>query len=170
MKSLLEALDDDQNPKEVKESAIRTLGAIGQVDLVVPLLSRQGDHVSRQAAIRTLRWLKGQSAEQARAVNENVRQFFGKALGDTVIKLLDGHSPQEAREESTYSKLVLQLTAGDPAVRELAVENLMTLTGRDDLGYDPDMAEGAGLKQWQDLLRRNELRPKAPVLPKPNAR
>ena len=43
-------------------------------------------------------------------------------------------------------------------IRELALDTLRRLTGRDDLGYDPDKPAGKGFDAWNDLLRRNELR------------
>ena len=46
-------------------------------------------------------------------------------------------------------------------IRELALDTLKRLTGRDDLGYDPDKPAGKGFDAWNDLLRRNELRPPA---------
>ena len=51
-------------------------------------------------------------------------------------------------------------------IRELALDTLRRLTGRDDLGYDPDKPAGKGFDAWNDLLRRNELRtPNAPPRP-----
>jgi hypothetical protein len=168
MHSLLEAAEDEN--KDVKESAIRTLGSIGQIDLVVPNLNKQGDQVARRAAMHTLRWLMAQGPEQTRVVKDQVIQFYGKSQGEIVNKLLEGYAPQETHEEATYSKLVVLLTSGETGVRELALDNLMALTGRDNLGYDPDSYEGAGLKQWQELQQRKELRPKAPLVPRSNPR
>ena len=48
-------------------------------------------------------------------------------------------------------------TAPSRGTRELVLDNLRSLTGRDSLEYDPDSPEGKGLKAWQDLLRKKEL-------------
>ena len=64
-----------------------------------------------------------------------------------------GYTPKEAGDEATFTKLVQILGTSDPSeigVRELALDNLMALTGRDDLGYDPEKPEGKGLKAWRE--------------------
>ena len=43
-------------------------------------------------------------------------------------------------------------------MRELALDTLKRLTGRDDLGYDPDHPEGKGLNAWKELQRQGKLR------------
>jgi hypothetical protein len=99
----------------------------------------------------------------AKAVKEQLFTTFGKEQAEIVEKLLAGYTPAEAREEATYTKLVQYLTASDLAVRELALDNLQQLTGRDDHGYTADTPEGDGLKKWQDLARKRELRPQTPL-------
>ena len=89
---------------------------------------------------------------------------FGAAQAENVEKLLVGFSPKEAKDEATYEGLVQLLSGTDETlvgVRELALDNLQSLTGRDDLGYDPDKPEGKGLKAWKDLLHDHELHPPA---------
>ena len=63
------------------------------------------------------------------------------------------------------AQLVGQLSAADVGVRELALDNLRSITGRDDLEYDPDKPEGRGQKAWSDLYRNHELRPTQVVGP-----
>ena len=90
---------------------------------------------------------------------------FGVDQAEKVEKLLAGYTPKEAKEEATYGSLVQQLSTTDETLvglRELALDNLETLTGRDDLNYNPDKPEGKGLKAWKDLLRDHELHPPAP--------
>jgi hypothetical protein len=159
MKNLVEAMDDEQ--KDIRQLAIATLGRMGEVGLVISALSRADDGVSRRAAIQTLRSLLTHNAESAKLVRTELAQSLGETEAEIVEKLLTGYSTKEAHEESTYSKLVQLLSSPDPGVRELALDNLETLTGRHDLGYSVDKPEGDGLKHWQDLLRRKELRPLA---------
>jgi hypothetical protein len=162
--SLLEAIDDPQ--KDVRQLAISTLGSIDQVDLVVSALSTPGQKISRQAAIRVLRSLLARGGDSAQAVSDKLKEAMGEEQAAIVKELLVGYASKEVRDDSTYKTLVQLLTSNDAGIRELALDNLETLTGRNDLGYDPDVPEGEGLKHWQDLLRRKELRPLAPPTPK----
>lgn len=159
IKSLLEAMDDEQ--KDVRQAAITALGAIGEVELVVPALGREGDAVSRRAAIKTVRSILSRGPAATKAVHDALKQVLGDDQVALVEKLLSGYTPKESREQSTYTNLVQYLSSNDAGVRELALDNLQTLTGRDDNGYSADAWEGEGLKRWQDLLKRNELRPSA---------
>jgi hypothetical protein len=82
--------------------------------------------------------------------------------------MLIGFSPEEVAKGDVYPRLVALLSPEQEPVgiRELALDNLKRLTGRDDLGYDPDHPAdhppGKGLDAWLDLLRKNELRPLGP--------
>jgi len=81
-------------------------------------------------------------------------------VAKTVQELLDGFSLKEAGEEATYQKLVRLLKFNDLSVRELAIENLETLTGRDSMEYDADQPDGKGFQAWSDALKRKLLLPK----------
>jgi hypothetical protein len=133
------------------------------IEEVISALGSQGDSAVRRAAIHTIRSLMARGPDMAKAVHEQLATTFGEAQAETVEKLLAGFSPAEAREEGTYTKLVQLLIASDLAVRELALDNLQQLTGRDDHGYTADTPEGEGLKKWQELLRKKELRPQTPL-------
>ena len=82
--------------------------------------------------------------------------------------MLVGFTPEEASNPETYQRLVALLGPEQESVglRELALDTLKRLTGRGDLGYDPDHPEGKGLTTWKELQRKGELRP-APKGPKP---
>ena len=80
--------------------------------------------------------------------------------------MLVGYTPDEAPSPTYTPSLVGLLSPDEDAegiigIRELALETLKRLTGRDDLGYDPDQPAGKGFDAWNDLLRKNELRPPA---------
>jgi hypothetical protein len=170
MVAIIEAMDDQQQP-DMRRLAVSALGDIALGDLldmeqVVSALGRQDDPIVRRAAIRALRGLLSLGPEAARGVDVAIRQALGDEDAAVVRKLLVGFTPREAREESTYAALIGQLKSPDVGIRELALENLRALTGRDDLGYDPDKPEGKGLDAWQGLLKQNDLRPKANATPK----
>jgi len=164
LSSLVEASEDEQ--KDVRRKAIAALRAVGDISYVAPLLNRRTSEspnamTDRKAAAAVLREDLAESPEAAAVLHANLMSELGDALGPLAEKLLVGYTPKEAGEEATYSKLVAVLGNPDPGevgLRELALENLMTLTGRDDLGYDPEKPEGKGLKAWRDLLHGRELR------------
>ena len=80
--------------------------------------------------------------------------------------MLVGFSAREAADEATAAKLVALLKHEDVGIRELAIETLLAISRRGDrLGYDPDKpGDPAGIKAWQDLVTRKEVR--VPAAPK----
>ncbi len=156
--AIVEAIDSDQ--KEIRQLAISALRATGDILDVVPLLNRE-DPVQRRTALRVLRAYLAEGPEATRALHRELESFFGKDQGEKIEKLLVGYTDKEAKDPKTYEGLVKLLESTDEGaigVRELALDNLETLTGRDDLGYDPAKPEGKGLRAWQDLQKNKELR------------
>ncbi|MCA1686133.1 MAG: hypothetical protein LC745_09145, partial [Planctomycetia bacterium] len=161
----VEASEDGE--KEVCRLAISALHAVGDLSLIVPLLNDKTGETSsvrRKAAIAVLRESLAQGPEAAKELRTQLQRVFGDELAATTEKLLVGYTPKEAGEEATYAKLVQLLGNTDPGevgVRELALDNLMDLTGRDDLDYHPEKPdEGKGLKAWRDLLHSHDLKPR----------
>jgi hypothetical protein len=163
--NLVEAADDDQH--DVLRLAVAATRATGEIALIVPLLDKgkndkkPTDSVARRAAISALRNYLAQGPDAARELRAQLQSYFGEELGQNVEKLLVGYTFKEARDEATYSHLVQDLSSPEVAVRQLALENLQSLTGRDDLGYDPDVPNDKGQRPWKDLLHNHELRPAA---------
>lgn len=154
-RALVEALEDDQ--ESVRVLAAEALGALGQIDEVVFALDRPGDPGTRRTAAEVLRAQGARSEETDKAVAAALERFAGGEWAVTVQKLLDGYNADEAAAPETYKSLVQLLEHRDVAVRQLALDQLTTLTGRDSLGYDPDEPLGPGLKAWQELLRSGNL-------------
>jgi hypothetical protein len=150
---------EDERP-EVKRLAVGALKALGDLSYLMPIL-KQGDPVARRAALAAIRAYMGQGPEAARRVREQLDEEFGGKLAAQAEHMLIGYTPEEAASRDTYARLVALLAPEQaPAgIRELALDTLKRLTGRDDLGYNPDQPPGKGLDAWNDLLRRNELRP-----------
>jgi hypothetical protein len=149
--SLVEASEDPNN--EVSRLAVAALGAIGNIELVIPLASTPNRPATRRAAIVTLRSALAQSPSALKDVQALLEQTWGPEVAATLQKLLVGYTGQEAQDNATYATLVRELSSDDVGIRELAIDNLQTLTGRDRLGYDPDNPEERRLQAWQDLLR-----------------
>ncbi|MBV8677712.1 MAG: hypothetical protein JO355_11180, partial [Planctomycetaceae bacterium] len=161
--NLAEAMDDEQ--KDVSRLAISALRAAGDLSMIVPILSTPEDPARRRAAIGVLRAALDHGPDTLRGVREELDNTYGPDLGATMEKLLIGYTSREAHEDTTFRNLVDLLSNEDVGARELALDNLRVLTGRDDLGYDPDKPLGQGLKAWKDLLRDHELRPVAAKKP-----
>jgi hypothetical protein len=153
------ATEDDR--PEIKQLAVGALKALGDLSYLMPILTRPGDPVARRAAIAAIRSYIGQGPEAARRVREPLNDEFGAKLGAQAEHLLIGYTPEEAANRDTYPRLVALLSPDQTSIgiRELALDSLKRLTGRDDLGYDPDQPAGKGFEAWNELLRRNELRP-----------
>lgn len=161
--NLVEALEDDQ--KDVRRLAISATRLAGGIALIVPLLHQEENPVSRRAAIHVLRAHLGEGPDASRELHSQLESTFGADLAERVEKLLAGFTPKEAGEEATYKALVDDLSSPEVAVRELAIESLQSLTGRDELGYDPDHPTGKGLTAWKNLSNAHELRAVTPPQP-----
>ena len=157
---LVEAAEDEK--PGIRREAITALGAIGPLDVVVSSMSRKDDPETRKAAISVVREVASRDEDSAKKLRELLEQVGGsEESADKIEKLLIGYSAKEAADEATGAQLVNMLKdTEDVSVRELAIEALQKLSRRADrLGYDPDKpTENGGLKAWQDLVQRHEVR------------
>jgi hypothetical protein len=157
MRALVEALEDDREP--VHELAIKGLGGIGEIGMVVSAMNRPDAAATRRAAIAFLKNYADGGPAAMSTLRQELKNVEGDERAGTVEKLLIGYTPKEARDPETYALLVKLLSHSEVGVRQLALLNLTALTGRDPLQYDPDKPEGPGLKAWEDLLKSGALVP-----------
>jgi hypothetical protein len=159
---IVAAIEDDR--PEIKQLAVSALKARGDLSLLMPMLSRERDSVARRRTIEAIRSYMALGPDAANRVRAQLDEEFGENVGAIAQHMLVGYSPEEVAKGDIYPRLVglLSQEQGSVGIRELALDSLRRLTGRDDLGYDPDHPMGKGLDAWNDLLRRNELRPLAP--------
>ncbi len=159
---LVAAIEDEH--KEIKDLAVRAMKARGDLSLLMPMLSREGDPIARRLTIDAIRSYMSLGPDAANRVRAQLDEEFGENVGAIAQHMLVGYSPDEIAKGDIYPRIVGLLSPDQPSVgiRELALDTLRRLTGRDDLGYDPDHPQGKGLDAWNDLLRRNELRPLRP--------
>jgi hypothetical protein len=157
------AASEDDDP-DVKTLSIRALKSLGDLSLLMPMLSRAGDRLTRTSALEAIRGYLGLSRDASLRVREQLGEEFGDDTTAFVEKMLIGYPAEEASNSQLYERLVAALGPEQPSigVRELAIDNLKRLTGRDDLGYDPDQPDGKGLTAWKDLQRQGKLRSSAP--------
>ena len=154
---------EDESP-DIKRLSILALKSLGDMSLLMPMLSRKDDPNVRRSA-----WPQSEatwdSVPTPRAVCEiSSSEEFGEETASFVGKMLIGFSPEEASNPQVYrtARRPARTGTGSIGVRELALDTLKRLTGRDDLGYDPDHPEGKGLNAWKDLQRQGKLRFSAP--------
>jgi len=155
--SLVEALDDPAD--EVRLKAIESLAALGDIELIVSVLNRPKDPAIRRAVASVLHdYLVGATPEAEKSVRTALDGELGDPWGPIAEKLIVGYNRDDLMNEMLASKLVSYLKdAPFVSVRELALANLMRLTGRGPLDYDPENPVGKGLKAWEDLLSRGDL-------------
>jgi hypothetical protein len=160
---------DDTRP-EIKQLGVVALKSLGDVPDLASTLNRENDAVARRTALQAIRAYMMQGPDASASVRTALDKEFGEDLGGVAMHMLGGYTPDEAARPDLYVRLVGLLSAEQPSVgiRELALETLQRLTGRDNLGYDPDKpADGRGFEAWNNLLQRNELRPPAPPAARP---
>ncbi len=155
LSDLVEAMDDPQ--KDVKRMAVLALGSIGSMEQVVEVVSRKEDASVHRAGVEVLRSGLAQGGETGKTVRAALFRQFDQPWAEVSEKLLVGYRPEDAKDDAILAKLVEYLsTAPSRGTRQLALDNLRVLTGRDTLEYDPDSPEGKGLRAWQDLVRKKD--------------
>jgi hypothetical protein len=153
------AASEDDNA-DIKRLSILALKSLGDLSLLMPMLSRKDDPVTRATALNAIRTFMGLGRESANRVRDQLSEEFGDDTALFVEKMLIGITPDEASNPQIYERLVSLLGPERESVgiRELAIDTLKRLTGRDDLGYDPDHPEAKGLNAWKDLQKQGKLR------------
>ncbi len=148
----------------IKSLAIAGIEALGDLSLLMPVLTRKDDPIARRFALGAIRDYMGRSAEAAKDIHDQLVREFGDEKASLVEKMLIGYSEQEASKPELFKQLVVLLSPEEESlgVRELALDTLQRLTGRADLGYSADQPDGEGLSAWKDLLQKGELRARAP--------
>ena len=144
-----------------KKLAIFAVKALGDLSFLTPILSRAGDRSARQSTAAALRAYLSTGPLAGKPVRASLGEEFGDQTGQVVEKLLIGYSPDEAARKETHQRLVELLSPRDQslAVRELALDNLKNITGRDDQGYDPENPDEKGYNAWKSLLNKDEIKP-----------
>jgi hypothetical protein len=154
----LVAATEDTNP-HVKTQAVQGLKAIGEISLLLPMLSKGGDRAIRQSALAAIREYLSRGGDAVIRVREQLNEEFGDSMSGDVERLLRAYPADDASIRDMIPRIVGWLSPDQDSIgiRELGLDTLKRLTGRDDLGYDPDHPSGKGLDSWNQLLRNGEL-------------
>jgi len=145
----------------VKKLAILAVKAMGDLSFVTPILTRAGDRSARQSTVAALRAFLSRGPLAGKQLRASLGEEFGDQTGQIVEKLLIGYAPDEAARKETHLRLVELLSPRDQslALRELALDNLKNISGRDDQGYDPENPDEKGYNAWKSLLNKDEIKP-----------
>ncbi|MDG3005743.1 hypothetical protein [Paludisphaera mucosa] len=145
-----------------KRMAIAALRGLGDLSLLTPILDRPNDPAARQAAIVAIRQELTAGEASSRRAWDQLQLDFGATDRGRLGKLLLGFPPADAARPETLTELVEDLSPREEslALRELAVDNLRRLTGRNAPPYDADHPE-QGYADWRKLLDDGELKPAA---------
>lgn len=150
---------------DLRALALAGLGETGDLDSVVSALTSSGKRTDRKAAIRVLRDLLGRGPGAAGRIERKLRDVGDKNAEwpTLVMLLLQRNRPANADWDRRINDLVGLLSSDDVELRELAIDNLMDLVGRDEMGYDPDSpSTGKGLADWQSAAKARTLKPVSP--------
>jgi hypothetical protein len=148
------AATEDDSPV-TKKLAIYAVKALGDLSLLIPILSRASDSSARQSTIVALRDYLAQGPQAQRKLREQLQEEFGDQTSQIIEKLLIGVSKEEASRSEALVDL-LSPRNNSLAVRELALDNLKILTGRDDLAYDPEHPDEKGYNAWKSTLKEGD--------------
>jgi hypothetical protein len=151
------AATEEESPV-TKKLAIFAVKALGDLSLLTPILSRANDQSARQSTIVALRDYLTQGPQAERQLRGQLEEEFGEKTGQTIERLLIGIPKDQATKTENLTDL-LSPRNSSLAVRELALDNLKTQTGRDDLGYDPDHPDEKGYNTWKTLLKEGDPKP-----------
>ena len=123
------AASEDDNAN-IKRLSILALKSLGDLSLLMPMLSRKDDPVTRSTALAAIRSFMGLGRDSANRVREQLSEEFGDDTALFVEKMLIGFTPDEASNPQIYERLVSLLGPERESVgiRELALDTLMKLT------------------------------------------
>jgi hypothetical protein len=150
---IVEATEDDS--PVTKKLAIYGIKAMGDPSFLTPILSRANDPSARQSTIVALREYLAQGPQAQRKLREQLEAEFGEKIGQIIERLLVGVPKEEAsKSEALVDFLSPRNTS--LAVRELALDDLKTVTGRDDLSYDPEHPDEKGFNALKSTLKEGD--------------
>ncbi|CAN5721060.1 hypothetical protein BH23PLA1_BH23PLA1_02510 [soil metagenome] len=152
--SLLQAIGDPRG--EVQALAVQALAATENLEFVIPQLDASSS-TPRRAAVEVLRDRYAEGPEGQEEVRK-LLQEFPPAAAQALERLLIGFDPASIGQDE-FAALVEGLASPNVGVRDLSIQTLQDLTGRDRLGYDPDNPQQSALEAWRKLLQDQQLRP-----------
>ena len=87
------AASEDDNA-DIKRLSILALKSLGDLSLLMPMLSRKDDPVTRNTALNAIRTFMGLGRESANRVRDQLSEEFGDDTALFVEKMLIGYYPR----------------------------------------------------------------------------
>lgn len=140
--------------REVRRLSVRGLAALHAFGSLIDAMAYPDDSEVRVIAIESIREAIYFQPQVVAQLRESLYLLYDQQDTESILQMLVGYSPDELAREETYERLVDQLQNERLIMRELAIYNLKTLTGR-DMGYAADatsMRRNTPVSQWRRWL------------------
>jgi hypothetical protein len=139
--------------REARRFAIKSLAFIDDYPTLVDALGDVRFNDNRQTAVSALRAIVRHDRARADRIEQALYGAFPMADATWMMTMLYGFPSETADDASVRSRLVDSLESQSVAIRELAINNLRDLFGK-DFGYSATEApprRAAAVKQWRAL-------------------
>ena len=147
---LMEATADMQKP--VRDQAVKIAMWAGRDDLLLQSSNEAGSGDLRRSVITALRdGLEMGDASSVTFLTDLVKTMQNPEISGIRLRQFITR-PGEALSELSPKDLVESLQDMNVLVRELALDHLKSISGRDSLEYNPDMPEMSAINAWARWL------------------
>ncbi len=99
----------ESDNSDIRQLSILALKSLGELSLLMPMLSREGDAVTRRGALAAIRSYMALGPDAAGRVRDQLAAEFGDDTAAFVEKMLIGYTPEEASDPKLYERLVAAL-------------------------------------------------------------
>ena len=134
---------------EVRDLAMKIAMWIDRDDIVTDILTDLDTAQLRESAILAVREasVRGESAVGRIVASVADELALNEPDAELLRSLLTGSAADEDIEGK--KRLVVALEHDARLIRQLALERLMRISGRDSMGFDPDAPSAKGLDAWK---------------------
>ncbi|MFM7130762.1 MAG: hypothetical protein ACKO0V_15540, partial [bacterium] len=152
---LMEATNDNQ--KLVRTQAVKIAMWSGRSDLILQPANEPGSAEIRRSVIDAIRDGVESGDSVASLLLENLIKTIQNpdSSGPRLLQFIA--RPGEKSKGLNPANLVESLQDMNVFVRELALDHLKSISGRDNLEYNPDMPDENGLKAWTKWLEMQKM-------------
>lgn len=145
--SIIDAETDELS--EVRDQAMKIALWIDREDIVADILTGPGSAVLRESAVHAVReGVRRGEAAAGRAIDAVADELGLNGVDAELLKSLLT-VPAAAEDLEGKKRLVNALEHDSKLIRQLALERLMRISGRDSMGFDPDAPTPKGLEAWK---------------------
>ena len=151
--AVMEAETDMMKP--VRDQALNIAAWLDRDDLVINALTDQASPNLNKSALDALKnTARSGSPATARIVAKLVKEMELEPADQTLLARLLA-DPELKADLDWKKQLVTLLGHNTSLIRQLTIQHLMAIAGRDDMGYDPFDPSPKGIHAWQTWLGVN---------------